>query len=610
MESIALNKLMMHRSHRNWPFLNRALECGFLSPFDYLLAESLLVHCPDGSEAVAAFICHLSISTRTGHLCIAIKNNTLTPDPSYIWTQEESHIETTDQIDLESFYNALRSLILTGSQTIPPQLITNMEQNLLLTIPTTPLCAWNSHFYFQKFWRYESEIISHFETLISQKPKIEVDLNRAEKLIEANLSANALLPEQADAIRAALNNRFTIICGGPGTGKTYTAGLLIRLFKECLPESVVSHCEFALAAPTGKAAANLQNSLLKACGDLPELAGLKAKTLHALLEIKTHKEYRPQLLNADFIIVDECSMIDAKMMNALLSAIKPGARLIFLGDPHQLPPVEAGGIFGDLVAYLSTKKNRSVSHLSVCLRADLKAIVDFSLLINQGNASQVIDFFNKENTITLNPVPNLKDILESAKKHFPSFWDGHSDPGKFLDLFQQFRILTPFRKGATGVEGINQTCYNAFQQEIPDQSWFAIPIIIVKNDYRIGLFNGEVGVLLKRKNDSQEVCAGDFAIFPSKDSQSEAPFKIPALLLPRYEYAYCLSVHKSQGSEFNRVLLLLPEGSEKFGREVLYTAVTRARQSLALFGLPQTIEQTIRHVAHRQSGLPLRLEPL
>ncbi len=171
------------------------------------------------------------------------------------------------------------------------------------------------------------------------------------------------------------------------------------------------------------------------------------------------------------------------------------------------------------------------------------------------------------------------------------------NPKELLEAFQRFRILTPLRKGPYGVETLNRTLVRHYLSKT-DQ-WFVAPIMLVNNDYRLELWNGEVGILVRRK--SEHIQEGDFAIFPKRG-------KVPALLLPKYEYAYCLSVHKSQGSEFDHVLLLMPEGSEVFGRELLYTAATRARKKLEVWGSDEVLEKTINTQSHRLSGISHRFK--
>ncbi|MFQ5730006.1 MAG: exodeoxyribonuclease V subunit alpha, partial [Waddliaceae bacterium] len=423
--------------------------------------------------------------------------------------------------------------------------------------------------------------------------------------------------QQAFAIQNALTKSFTVICGGPGTGKTYTAGHLIKLFWESLDEEQKKGCEICLAAPTGKAAANLQKSLQRATAELEGFKPLKAKTLHSLLEIRSSSfsiDRPPTQLKADLILVDESSMIDVRIMALLLASVKTGTRLILLGDRFQLPPVEAGSLFSDVITFLKGDErfSENVSELKTCLRVELQAMIDFATAINHGDGSKAIELLNEENNTSAierirfdveggNQRCIQDRLIEYAVTLFPSPKVGKNEPGYLLHLYNQFRLLSPLRDGFFGVNEINQKLLLRMMQRVQREEWFAVPIMIVNNDYKMDLFNGEVGILVRRRSYDSYVKEGDYAFFPM--DQGESFRKIPAILLPKYEYAYCLSVHKSQGSEFDRVLLLLPQGSEVFGREVLYTAVTRARKKLEVWGAEEVLIQTLVKSSARVSGL-------
>lgn len=176
------------------------------------------------------------------------------------------------------------------------------------------------------------------------------------------------------------------------------------------------------------------------------------------------------------------------------------------------------------------------------------------------------------------------------------------DPLTLLQSYNNFRMLSPLKNGLFGVQEINRLMHQRRLGKVFFEEYATAPIMITANDYKMDLFNGEVGVLVSRKERKNVSFGdGDFALFSGSASQ---PYrKIPAILLPKFELAYCLSVHKSQGSEFNHVILFLPQGSERFGREVLYTAITRAKRKLQIWGPNAIIEQTIYNRSERLSGL-------
>lgn len=283
-------------------------------------------------------------------------------------------------------------------------------------------------------------------------------------------------------------------------------------------------------------------------------------------------------------------MIDIDLITTLLKAIKPGARLILLGDPNQLPPIESGAFFADLVETL--KKRKEVSELTVCLRAEVAEIASFSHLIASGN----VDIFS-------HPGITFKE-WEGDKSYFSLLQKvDQEEPIKAFRAFNRFRILSPLREGPLGVDALNQEIYKYFVSLHDKNTPFIAPIIILKNDSPLNLFNGEIGLLVKQNLENSALVKGDYALFQSGDEMR----KIPAILLPSFEYAYSMSIHKSQGSEFDHVLLLLPEGTEKFGKKVLYTAVTRAKKSLEIWGKKETLLNTLKNPLDRLSSIQERL---
>lgn len=573
----------------------RIYEC--MPYVDYALACLLLKDHPDADEGAAALIAYLSLAARAGHLCVSINGCTLMPDPANLLENIESE--------------ELSQLILQGVKTLPLSLLTDVVSSDVDRCPTSPVCKLGNFLYLQRYWRQESTVIKHFQNVADIPPAIALDLCKVNESLQILEQQHKLLPEQAAAIRIACANSLSIICGGPGTGKTYTAGELIKIYWATMSEQQRQRCEIALAAPTGKAAANLQKSLKRAVGDIAGFPSVQAKTLHALLGVRgTRLRKDDRKLTADLILVDESSMIDVHLMAYLLAAIKPGARLILLGDRHQLPPVSAGMLFGDLMA----RPNDRCVELKTCLRSDLRSIVDFASTINCGNSDEALNILTdgKNGISRLHfEALTVKGIQKAIVDYaMPFFMEGLSgEPQKLLEAFNKFRILSPLRQGPYGVDALNELFMYCLKYAMRSQEWFVTPILLSTNDHRLELSNGEAGILVRRNaKDRQEgiLQEGDYALFSDRDAE-HAVRRIPALLLPQYEYGYCLSVHKSQGSEFDRVLLLMPEGAERFGREVLYTGVTRARKQLDIWGSDVTIRKTIQQPSHRLSGLSQRL---
>lgn len=321
---------------------------------------------------------------------------------------------------------------------------------------------------------------------------------------------------QNKAVQTALHSSLTVIAGGPGTGKTFTAKKII--------EQIPSDHKIAIAAPTGKATERLRSKLATT---------MFASTLHKLLHNAT-------LLPYDVLLVDEASMIDVEMMARLLSSIKPGAHLILLGDPNQLPPVEGGDPFAQMV---DDKRISSVI-LTECRRTDHPEILALAEAVRIGDFEQTIELLQKN----LQPLPTPTELTNLL------------DP-------QSECILTPLRQGPHGSDALNAL----FHKTATDPR----PILITRNDPTLELFNGDQGFL-----------EGELAFFEGRDP-------IPLHMLPPFGWRYVLSVHKSQGSEAPFVTLLLPEGSERFGRKMLYTAITRAQKKVRLFGETHLLQKCL-----------------
>ena len=592
----------------SWPLLTHLLEERRLTYLDYLLVHRILRNYRESSENVALFLCHLILATKEGHLCIKIKDNTLLPSVDQLWLNDDGLPLKIENAQI------LSDAILKGISELPAALNTSFDSSLR-DFPYTPICQHHDRFYLQKYWIFESSFLSFFWKFLKQEPTLHLDQRTLKTLLDDLVFRKILLQEQANAIESGCTKPLTLITGGPGTGKTYTAGHLIRVFWSLLTKEQHKVTEIVLAAPTGKAAANLQKSLSKEMEGLENFPTLHAKTLHSLLGIKnSHAQTASIRLSADLIVVDESSMIDVKVMGHLFESLKPGARLILLGDEYQLPSVEAGSVFADLIQFHKKHSDLGIScvHLKKCLRAELKSLIDFAQLVNLGQADEVMHLLNEKSTEGIKRLQFSNDIKQSQKEfvehilhNFPTIVKETDTPEYLLKIFHEIRVLSPLRKGLLGVEGLNELIWKKICQRLPSSGWLAVPIMINTNDYKQELFNGETGVLI-RKLPLQPLSLEDYALFPSRQAQGEIR-RQAVLLLPRYELAYCLSVHKSQGSEFNQVILALPEGSELFGREVFYTAVTRAKKKIEIFGSDHVLLKTIQQRGIRLSGIQERL---
>lgn len=593
------------RSIHSWPIFEAYYNRKYFSYLEYIATQRLLSNHPQITQEAAFCLCHLFLAAREGHLCIQISDEDIKPSVKQVWQPDTLTDLTEEDVDL------IHKFVVVGFKSLPLDLLTIIKNPLEEKLIETPLCCYANNLYLQRHWVLETQLIKNLKRHIHSKPNLVIDPTQLQNTVDKLLLEKVVLKEQAEAIVNGCSSSISIITGGPGTGKTFTAGKLIQVYWENLTDEQRSRCKIAVAAPTGKAASNLQKSLNRLTSDMQNCPLLTAKTLHALLGIKASSNAfveRSVRLDADLIIIDESSMIDVRLMGLLLEAVKVGSRIVFLGDQHQLPSVEAGSVFADMI-------HAGVipcSYLQTCMRTELKAIIDLAAHVKAGNVDETIARLNNESMhgikrIALDlEVKNaqqafLNYIGDTFKTYLKNF---DQSEGELLKMFQTNRILSPMRKGPFGVEAINELLWKHFCKKSVQDGWMAIPIMILTNDYKLDLFNGETGTLL-RKLPLEPYQNEDYALFPVREG--EGVRKIPAVLLPRYEYAFCLSVHKSQGSEFDRVILVMPDGAELFGREVFYTAVTRARKQVEVIGSDKVLEETIQQHGLRLSGVSSRL---
>ncbi|MGI6657029.1 MAG: exodeoxyribonuclease V subunit alpha [Desulfobulbus sp.] len=436
---------------------------------------------------------------------------------------------------------------------------------------------------------------------------------------------------QRAAAALALHKRFVLLSGGPGTGKTYTAARILSLFARLRPKQR----RIALAAPTGKAALRLQESLARAQTHpepddlaLPE----QAYTLHRLLgyspassRFRHNAEHQ---LALDLLIVDEASMIDVPLMAALLAALAPDCRLLLLGDRDQLASVEAGNLFADLCG-------RAAVGWSPELTTALQPLLDFPLpppvkagpladslvvlrdsrrfaadsgigalarAINTGSPETIDEALALQapdlSIRTVEPgdyqqclAPLLEDFFQPLKQA--------GSAREVLDQLERRRVLCALREGPSGVEGINRQAMALLYGVSGERPCPGMPLMVVRNDYAQGLFNGDTGVFWPDAK-GQLV-----AWFPGEHSDL---IPVHPARLPPWQTACAITVHKAQGSEFDKVLLVLPpKESQVLGRELLYTGITRARRHLTVFAPEALLRQAAARRQVRYTGLEQRL---
>jgi exodeoxyribonuclease V alpha subunit len=331
-----------------------------------------------------------------------------------------------------------------------------------------------------------------------------------------------LSKEQQEAVIHCREQPFWLITGGPGTGKSFLLARLIRELSDKL--SIV------VTAPTGKAAARIREWV--------DEEKIPTMTLHRLLNIGKH--YPVEKLNYDLILVDESSMVDITLFTKLLSCIKTGSRLILVGDHEQLPPVEGASYFRQLVE----EESECTTVLSRSRRVEKEELLEYARKAKCGEP------------LPTYPLCRPQQLVESLEERV--LFCEEDGMGKIADI----KVLTPLRQGEYGVTALNQRFYERQKYRYPRGP---VPIMINVNDEHLGIYNGDLGLL-----QGDEILLGGGRKFLRHRVRG-------------YELAYVLSVHKSQGSEYNDVILILPPGSERFGNQMVYTAITRAKRQVAIY---------------------------
>lgn len=408
---------------------------------------------------------------------------------------------------------------------------------------------------------------------------------------------------QDEAVDLALRMRLSVIAGGPGTGKTYTIRRIIERLHATEPDALV-----ALAAPTGKAAARMTESL----GG----GGLTAVTLHHLLGWRpgsrnrfVHDATNP--LPHDVVVVDEASMVSMLLMARLLAALKPSSRLVLVGDPDQLASVDAGSVLADIAQAPATRG--VVARLERNYRFDgpIAALAD---AIRSGDADAALAIL-AAGPRAAGGVPEVE--LSDGERAAAALRARVTRPGvrlleaaasgaarDALDALQEHRLLCGHRRGPFGVQHWNRQVAAWLAEAAPrlvSEREFASgrPVMVTANAPEFGLHNGDTGVVIPGPAAEPRVW------FPTGDGgvRSLSPFVLDGLAT-----VHAMTVHKAQGSQFAHVSVVLPPvGSPLLTRELLYTAVTRAESSVLLVGSPDAVREAVTHPARRMSGLARRL---
>jgi exodeoxyribonuclease V alpha subunit len=533
-------------------------DTGVFEPADVHVARRLTALAGETNESVALVVAMVVRALRGGSVCVDLT-------------------AAAAELDIDDLSAAVKASPLLGE---PP--ILRLNGDLL---------------YLDRYWLEEQQVCDDILAMVKPRP------------IELPPDIDSLFPEgfeeQRAAAKVALSQGLTVLTGGPGTGKTTTVARLLALLASG------RRLRIALAAPTGKAAARLQEAVQLEVSKLDPshreaLAGLHATTLHRLLGSRPDtsarfRHHRGNRLPHDVIVVDETSMVSLTMMARLLEAVRPGTRLVLVGDPDQLASVEAGAVLADLVDGLGEAK---IAALKTSHRFG-ESIGELATAIRVGDAQRAVEVLRAggehiEWIEAEDPRDRLRKVLapHAVQLRTAAIL---SDETAALEVLDEHRLLCAHRRGPYGVQHWNRQVERWLTEETGEPiwtSWYAgRPILVTANDYGLGLYNGDTGVTVVREGGLRAVIGG------TGERQTFATSRLADV-----ETMHAMTIHKSQGSQADEVTVLLPqEDSRLLTRELFYTAVTRAKERVRVVGSEAALRAAIERRAVRASGLAQRL---
>lgn len=594
--------------------LDRLAESEDVAAIDLALARMLAEHDPAHARSVALAVALVSALQRSGHSVVdvgawggALFPGTLEPLPdAQTWRAD---LEASPTVGAPG--GEVRPLVFDGS---------------LVAL--------------HRLWAAEGRVA---HALAARLGACEVDADALRPVFAALFPDAADGDRQALAAVGALRHRVAVVAGGPGTGKTTTVVKLLALLLTADPT-----LEIALATPTGKASDRLGRSIAERVAGLPVSDEVKvgmpteAATLHRLLRYSPSRRRWGRTaadpIPADVVVVDETSMADLLLFDALLDALRPDARLVLLGDADQLPSVGAGAVFGDLCAAGAGAASPEFAALAAALGvggveigpanpvSDAVVRLTVSHRFAEGSGVGTLAGALRDGdaeTVRAVLAGTISDVAHQETVQAEAIWAhvepharrlcGATDPREALDAAAAFRMLAPTRGGRWGVRALNRLVERRLGEEglrsgVRDPWYPGRPVLVTANDYDRHLFNGDVGVAWRRGSRT-------VVLF---DGPEGGVREVPVGGLPEHETAWAMTVHKSQGSEFDDVLLVLPDAgsrqAERLSRELVYTAVTRAKAGtpggpppLTLFGSADLLAQAAESQDRRVSGLADRL---
>lgn len=665
-------------------------ERGWLRPLDVAFADLLWREVPDAPALLILAAALASHQLGRGHVCLDL--DATLRDPALVLMLPPEGADEPMDASLTSPGELLDGLSLADWQAelAHPELVGSGSDDC-------PLVLSGPRLYLRRYWHYEQGVRVRIRERLARSdlPGAGVPREATRRILDDLFPSSAVRPDwQKLACAVAARNAFSIITGGPGTGKTTTVIRLLALLQALALGAPATGrtarpLRICLAAPTGKAAARLNAALAGTVSDLP-LAGaadaeavraaipVSVTTLHRLLgsrpDTRRLRHHAGNRLALDVLVIDEASMVDLEMMAAVLEALPDPARLVLIGDKDQLASVEAGAVFGELCRHahqgrytpatrdwlesatgervpadLIDPAGERLDQAIVTLRhsyrlARASGIRELAGAVNAGDPAAIREVLSRDHPdLDVLTVEGAEDVafrrlvidgrcarpdpsrvgepaVRGGYRHYlealrhgrpgpdaaPEAFDAWA--GKVLQAHGQFQVLCALRRGDWGVEGLNQRIARVLCEAglIPASTgWYpGRPVLVTRNDYGLGLMNGDIGMTLARPGGTGRDWVLRVA-FPAGDGRGGIKWVLPSRLRAP-ETVYALTVHKSQGSEFSHAVLVLPDTpSPILTRELLYTGITRARDCLTLLqsGGPWALGYAAQRRVLRASGL-------
>jgi exodeoxyribonuclease V alpha subunit len=585
-----------------------------IGPLDLHFARFLLQMSERDDELLALSVALASAARREGHVCLDLRK-----------LAQTTLLAGTDQaFDLPPLA-AWRQRLLQSDVVGRP----GEWQPLIVDA--------SNRLYLHRYWDYEQRVGRHLLQRAQRASAVDdVSLRAGLTALFPPAEAPGAIDWQKIAAATAVLQRLSVISGGPGTGKTTTVVRILALLRQ---QPAGASLRIALAAPTGMAASRLQQAISSSKRRLPLSPDLltaipeQAVTLHRLLGVQRmgtgYRHHRENPLPLDLLVVDEASMVDVSLMASLLDALPETAQLILLGDRDQLASVEAGAVLGDIcqdcegagsaftrrLAALSGETLSESEGSSGPLRdnvvllrhsyrfGDESAIGRLATAVNRGETLAAATLLRSPGEGAAISWPEC-DAAGYAAQRYQVLFDRLAAGAPVEELFRllsSFRLLCALRGGPHGVERMNLAISQRLAQSgrvSLAREWYpGRPVMLTRNDYALGLYNGEVGIVYPHPDEPEQLAVA----FAGREGE---PRWIAPARLPSCETVYAMTVHKSQGSEFAEVMLQLPmHSSPVLCRELIYTAITRARERFSLVGSETVFQQAVGRSLFRHSGL-------